>query len=543
MSVVNTKLDWWINHNKNVLFVGRHGVGKTAMVKQAFDRHNLKWRYFSAATMDPWVDFIGCPREKTENALPEQLKVIKAIAEVNKNYAVSYIMGNWKLDEKAANEIISHCLHSEGVTYLDIVRPHIFASGEIEALFFDEFNRSPKKVRNAVMELIQLRSINGVKFPNLRFIWAAINPEEDNQLKYDVEVIDPAQLDRFEVAVNIPYKPNIEWFRQTYGQRVADSAIQWWDELSTEEKNNVSPRRLQYALDVYHEKGDMRDILPPSTNVSKLISSLNTGPISEKLAEFIQNDATESAQKFLENENNFSSAIKLIVKSDKLMMFFAPLMNSEKIASTMASEEKFCSFVINNIASVPLFHRIGKEILKANMDASLCKKIKRTLTENEQLADAFAKDVPQEKKLTEPKFHFNRNKNKNFNADLLKMNKYPTDTINQRLEIYDNIVNNIPEKITNNEAIEVLKLLNKIIGKCENICDTKDKDSWKFASILVSPAFEKLIPTINHCVRNINQEDSVLYENLISVSGELFIKIQRAGLSHQLIKENNREQQ
>jgi ribosomal 30S subunit maturation factor RimM len=90
--------------------------------------------------------------------------------------------------------------------------------------------------------------------------------------------------------------------------------------------------------------------------------------------------------------------------------------------------------------------------------------------------------------------------------------------------------------------VEVLKLLNKIIGKCENIYDTKDKDNWKFASILVSPAFEKLIPTINHCIKNINQEDSVLYQDLLSGSSELFVKIQRAGLGHQLIKENNHEQ-
>ena len=41
---------------------------------------------------------------------------------------------------------------------------------------FDELNRAKPKVRNAVMELIQFRSINGIKFNNLRMIWAAINP-------------------------------------------------------------------------------------------------------------------------------------------------------------------------------------------------------------------------------------------------------------------------------------------------------------------------------------------------------------------------------
>ena len=43
----------------------------------------------------------------------------------------------------------------------------------------DEFSRAHKKVRNAVMELIQFKSINGRKFKNLKIVWAAINPDDD----------------------------------------------------------------------------------------------------------------------------------------------------------------------------------------------------------------------------------------------------------------------------------------------------------------------------------------------------------------------------
>ena len=55
-------LDFWVDNRLNVLFEGRHGVGKTAMVKETFTRKGLKWRYYSAATMDPWCDFVGVPR-------------------------------------------------------------------------------------------------------------------------------------------------------------------------------------------------------------------------------------------------------------------------------------------------------------------------------------------------------------------------------------------------------------------------------------------------------------------------------------------------
>ena len=59
-----------------------------------------------------------------------------------------------------------------GNSYLDLVRPQEFQDDEVEAIFMDEFSRH-KKVRNAVMELIQFKSINGRKFKNLKIVWAA----------------------------------------------------------------------------------------------------------------------------------------------------------------------------------------------------------------------------------------------------------------------------------------------------------------------------------------------------------------------------------
>ena len=80
--------------------------------------------------------------------------------------------------------------------------------------------------------------------------------------------------------------------------------------MPEEEKDKVSPRRLQYALDTYKNKGDIRDVLPSSSNVSKLNSVLNSGPTLEKLEELIKSKDVEEAKNFLSNENNYSSAIK-----------------------------------------------------------------------------------------------------------------------------------------------------------------------------------------------------------------------------------------
>ena len=389
---LSTKIDFWIKNNLNVLLIGRHGVGKTGMVKQAFERHNLNYRYFSASTMDPWVDFVGVPKEKTENPMPKDLEIIKELASLDIDIAIEWIIANWKISDYSAKRIVNHAINrNQGNTYLDLVRPETFATGDIEALFFDEYNRSPKKVRNAVMELIQFKSINGKKFPNLRFVWAAINPDDDPTATYDVEQLDPAQQDRFQIINAVEYKPDVTWFRNRYGNKYADSAIQWWEELPEDQKNHVSPRRLQYALDMYVSKGDVRDVLPVNVNASKLSSILNSGPITEKLEALYKSQNVAGATAFLANENNYTSAMKLITKSETLMSYFIPLIPKEKMSKEMAEDDKMCRYIIGNLDKFPIFKSACKEILEAKSNDRLCRKIKRALTENEELNDSFTK--------------------------------------------------------------------------------------------------------------------------------------------------------
>lgn len=343
----DNKCDFWIRTNQNVLLVGKHGVGKTAIIKNSFERNNLKWKYFSASTMDPWTDFVGIPKET------------------------------------------SSIINGKQVSHLQFIRPLEFATGEIEALFFDEFNRSPKKVRNAVMELLQFKSINGEKFPNLKIIWAAINPDDDENA-YDVEKLDKAQLDRFEVQRKIEYRPDAEFFKNKFGQSIADSSISWWNELDEDCKNLVSPRRLEYALNFFSLRGDLRDILPKETNVSKLLQLLKDGPTSDRLASFLKDQNKEEAKIWLQNENNYSSAIRYIVGSKTLTEWFVPLMNKEKIISLMSQNEKITKYIFNNISS-PIFSEICKDILDAKADTKMITKIRKYLTQNPEISKILYK--------------------------------------------------------------------------------------------------------------------------------------------------------
>ena len=179
----------------NVLLEGGHGVGKTAMVKEVFDDLGWQWKYFSASTIDPWVDLVGVPKEK------------------------------------------------DGV--LELIRPASLDFDNVEAIFLDEYNRAPKKVRNAVMELIQFQSINGKKFPKLKVVFAAINPDDDEEVSYDVEKLDPAQIDRFHIHLPVPNEPCPYFFKNTYGS-VGTLAVKWWTD-SEKVKFLSDPNQLKHV--------------------------------------------------------------------------------------------------------------------------------------------------------------------------------------------------------------------------------------------------------------------------------------------------------
>jgi hypothetical protein len=334
------KLDFYIQHGYNVLFTGRHGVGKTAVVTEAFDRHKLNWRYYSAATLDPWVDLIGVPKEMK---------------------------------------------NGDGESYLDLVRPKEWQRDEVDAVFFDEFNRSHKKIRNAVMELIQFRSINGRKFNRLKMVWAAINPEDDDDAAYDVEPLDPAQRDRFHIKIDIPFKPHKPFFVGRYGEAMSKAAISWWEDLPAAIQKLVSPRCLDYALDVHGKKGDLRDVLPTASNVSKLIAVIKSGPVKEVLAKFKAQKDAVGATAFLAVENNYMSAIDTIVKSDELLEFFLPLLPSEKIAACIAAYPNVLTLAVQGMASVPAVRSVVLEAVNANTNIKLVKAFKKLLKKQPNL--------------------------------------------------------------------------------------------------------------------------------------------------------------
>ena len=326
------KLQFYIENHLNVLFIGEHGVGKTACIKQAFNDAGLKWLYFSGATMDPWVDFIGVPKEQTDK---------------------------------------------DGNMFLDLVRPKAFVDDAVEAIFMDEFNRSHKKVRNALMELIQFKSINGRKFNNLKIVWAAVNPDSEDNI-YDVEKIDPAQNDRFHIHIEVPYKPDLQYFKNKFGE-MGEVAVEWWDKLTEENKRLVSPRRLDYTLEIHNMSGDVRDVIPKSVNPSKLSNMLSEGSYIKKLDNFFRTEDKEGARKFLLNENNFTNVQEDIIKNKERQIFFLPLIGKERLMSLCSNNIRMRMLVLHHSPKYEEFKNVIDNLrgiegkIKKNLEAEIRK--------------------------------------------------------------------------------------------------------------------------------------------------------------------------
>lgn len=408
------KLDFWLQKNLNVLFIGDHGVGKTTGALSAFNRAKLKYMYFSGPTMDVFLDFIGVPRVIEEN----------------------------------------------GQSVLKMIRQSHLEDDSIEAIFIDEYNRAPKKMKNAVMELIQFKSVNGRRFPNLKVVWAAINENDD---VYDVEPLDPAQKDRFHIHYDIEYRPCPVFLEERYGKEHTQSLLNWWNKLPSEIQNQVSPRRMCYAMDFYLDGGDLRDILPEKSNISRLIELLCSKPIDVQLEEYWKLKDIIKAKSFINQDNNLTEALSYIAANKSYTNFYLPLLANEKMSTLMAKNDFVYNHVMSTFTQNSSYQELCKAILVVNDSKSdLVNKIKSSyVTENLYCPDLDPLVYKNVNRMAE--FYVKDNL-KSINDWIITIKTtYNLDDLTQahRDKIWNMILENVPQVMSATSAENYLKLIEK----------------------------------------------------------------------------------
>ena len=266
VEVKDADLDTFAKLSKNVILMGRRGVGKTAKIRQCFERiYPSQYLIFSAATMDPLLDLYGIPREQK--------------------------------DEKGV--------------FLENVIPKNVRDMDIRAIFIDEANRGDRRIQNAIFELTQFGTINGrqVAKTGRCMVWAAINPADHDTDTYHVDEMDSALLDRFDVQIELPYDLGRTYFMNRFPQ-YAEGAIDWWAALPDDKKSLCPPRRLEKALEMLRDTNEphkMRFVISPECNVEKLITVCTHGSLKKKLGTLIEEAKTandwKEVTKFLKKPN------------------------------------------------------------------------------------------------------------------------------------------------------------------------------------------------------------------------------------------------
>ena len=302
MLVNEKKLAFYVERNLNVLFEGERGVGKTSIIYKTFNEANLRVKYFSAPTMDPWTDLVGVP---------------------------------------------STVIRNDGKEVLRMIPPEDFADDKYDAIFIDELNRAPPKVLDALMELIQFKTINGKPY-NIKMIWAAINPYDENNNDYNVEPLDKALKDRFQIHYKFPYNVDEAFFKKNHGE-TGIVFCDWWKNQPKEIQKEISPRRLFETTTFYLAGGDIEDMINVG-NISLLKQNLKTVTHIQILQKDFAEQKISQSTHILKNE--YSNIIKTYLTSNKEVFdFFFKDMNEEFLAREFINKKTVYKYMLENANS------------------------------------------------------------------------------------------------------------------------------------------------------------------------------------------------
>ncbi len=362
------------------LISGKHGIGKSAMVKSiAADLGGV------CITIEG-----GTLKEGEITGLPYQYKDEsgKTCFRFLPYYAVERIQNEEKRLFHASGKISSSFEALEGdenrYAMNDLppaMRVEALRTGKIHPviLFIDEINRTENSVYKELMNILLTRSVNGYRFPWWVFFVGAMNPSTQNSV-YATNEMDPAQLDRF---LKIKVGDNTsEWLKFGKSSGISPQILAFIKdnpkclssnskELEDEEKPTPSPRGWDMVDTLLKSEPFLRDFFTEKENAPNLVEKDMKQLVTAKLGASV---ATMFFASLVSQANALSP--EELLADDEHLTRCKPLLESLPVAKKVQTCDLMLRFLKENVEFMMLdkakFEKFKKQLstLVTSLDPS-----------------------------------------------------------------------------------------------------------------------------------------------------------------------------
>lgn len=274
------------------LVSGKHGIGKSAMVKSIAEDLGGVCITIEGGTLKEG-EITGIPYQYKDDDGKIRFRFLPyyAIERIQNEEKRLFELSGSTVDESTEllgdeNRFAMNDLSpGERIDALKngIVRPVI--------IFIDEINRTENTVYKELMNILLTRSVNGYQFPWWVFFVGAMNPSTQNSV-YATNEMDPAQLDRF---IKIKVGDNSgEWLKYGKSTGISDSILSFIKDnpkclsaedkdLDDEEKPTPSPRGWDMVDTLLTSEPMLREFFTESENNPKTVEKDMKNLVTAKL--------------------------------------------------------------------------------------------------------------------------------------------------------------------------------------------------------------------------------------------------------------------
>lgn len=362
------------------LISGKHGIGKSAMIKSIADELGGVCITIEGGTL----------KEGEITGLPYQYKDESGVTKFRflPYYAIERIQSEERRIFEAAGNVVAdgaELLGDENRYALNNLTPdervEAMQSGRIKPIiiFIDEINRTENSVYKELMNILLTRSVNGYQFPWWVLFVGAMNPSTQNSV-YATNEMDPAQLDRFlkikvgdnagewlDFGKNSGISPQILAFIKDNPKCLSATS----KELDDEEAPTPSPRGWDMVDTLLKSEPQLRGFFTEQENAAKTVEkdmkTLVAAKLGASVATMFFASLVAQAKALLPEE---------IVADDEKLSRCKPELKKMSVAKKLQTCDLLLDFLKENIEFVMLdkagFAKLKKQlsVLVQTLDAS-----------------------------------------------------------------------------------------------------------------------------------------------------------------------------